>query len=330
MYRVIAIFVSAFLVLAIIIGALSNSDEDVYADEEHVTYIDEPSFGEEAKKINKPTIENKTESEHKTRQRLVLGEDSNTKKTSESENQTANTTEKLISDASVLLEIPRFVEPMNEQILKKTGYTLSYNNQTKCANWVAWHLTKEHSDGEWSRKGIPYMEDFDAMEPRQETQDWKYNPKGYDHGHMCPAGDNKWSKEAMEDSFYLTNMCPQNRSLNGGDWKDLEEKCREWAYHYGSVYITCGPIFSNGMNETMGGNKEIWVPDSFYKVVLCMTNTPKCIGFIYPNSGKHHQMSFYACSVDQVEQATGIDFFYSLPDEIEEKIESSFNFLDWR
>ena len=230
---------------------------------------------------------------------------------------------------SVALEIPKITDPIPNQILYREGYTLSYNKTTKCANWVAWRLSIEHTDGEWSRKGIKYNEDIEAEYPRQEVGDWRINPNRYDHGHMCPAGDNKWSKLAMEQSFLLTNMCPQNRRLNGGDWKELEEKCRDWANEYGEIYIVCGPIYYNGKNETIGGSKEIWVPDAFYKVVLCMKDKPKSIGFIYPNKGKHHLMEHYVLTVNDVENQTGIDFFYTLSDIIEEEIESQTNLTNW-
>ena len=230
---------------------------------------------------------------------------------------------------NVDLEVPRIIEPVPNQILKREGYRLSYNKTTKCANWVAWKLTKEHTDGVWSRKGLKYIEDLDAEYPRQEVEDWKINPERYDHGHMCPAGDNKWSKLAMEQSFLLTNMCPQNRKLNGGDWKELEEKCRDWANKYDEIYIVCGPIFYNGKNVTIGGYKEIWVPDAFYKVVLCMKGICKSIGFIFPNKGKHHSMDHYVTTVDEVENITGIDFFQALSDDIEFTVESKADISIW-
>lgn len=235
----------------------------------------------------------------------------------------------IVDTLNVALEIPRIIDPVPNQILKREGYTLSYNKTTKCANWVAWNLKKEHTDGIWSRKGIKYIEDIEAEYPRQEVLDWKINPKRYDHGHMCPAGDNKWSKLAMEQSFFLTNMCPQNRRLNGGDWKELEEKCRDWANKYGEVYIVCGPIFYDGKKETIGGSKEIWVPDAFYKVVLCMNDNPKSIGFVYPNEGKNNPMEYYVYTVNEVENRTGIDFFCALSDDIEEAIESKNDLYFW-
>lgn len=227
------------------------------------------------------------------------------------------------------LEIPRYMDLVNEQILVRYGYITSYNNITKCPNWVAWCLTKEHTSGEWSRQGIPYIEDTEAIEPRQKMTDWRINPQRYDHGHMCPAADNQWSDIAMEQSFYLTNMCPQNSDLNRDEWADLEKECRKWANIYGELFIVCGPIFYNGKNQTIGGPKEIWVPDAFFKVILTLSKTPKAIGFIYPNDYIQGSIKQFVYAVDEVEKVTALDFYFNLPDEIEERIESYANLTDW-
>ena len=229
---------------------------------------------------------------------------------------------------STSLEIPRISINCPEQILMRVGYTTSYNCETKNANWVAWHLTEEHTAGPWSRDGIPYMVDDDVNGPRQELEDWFTHDLPIDHGHMCPAGDNKWSEDAMVQTFLLTNMCPQNSALNRGDWEELESRCRGWANHYGEVYIACGPIFYSQNYKTIGDNK-VGVPDAFYKVVLRMGKKPQALGFIYPNDGTHHKMSYYVLSVDDVESRTGIDFFYNLPDDIENEVESSYNLSRW-
>lgn len=224
--------------------------------------------------------------------------------------------------------MPKLTKSRPEQILRREGYVTSYNKQTKNANWVAWHLTAEHTDGEFTRKGIPYAVDEEVKGARQELDDWKETDLPIDHGHMCPAGDNKWSKTAMTETFLLTNMCPQNSALNRGDWEELESRCRGWARHYGEVYIACGPIFYSKNYVTIGDNK-VGVPDAFFKVVLRMGKRPAALGFIYPNDGTHHKMSHYVMTVDEVERETGIDFFYNLPDDIEQSVEAACDFSKW-
>lgn len=241
-------------------------------------------------------------------------------------------------------------DKIKSQLLIRVAYLVSYNSKTQNPNWVSWHLTKEHTNGPYTRKGVPYYSedetilgignitqetckngyfvDLDSEEPRQQLDDWtkEYNMS---HGHMCPAGDNRWDRTAMNQSFFLTNMCPQDSKLNSGGWNKLEEKCRSWANLYDDIYIVTGPIFNRPITRFLG-NGRIAVPDSFFKVVLCLNGIPKAIGFIYKNDSSNQSMKNNVCSVDNVEHLTGMDFFSTLPDEIENVIESNSNLTLWK
>lgn len=213
-----------------------------------------------------------------------------------------------------------------EQILKRTGYVASYNKTTLLPNWVAWHLTAERTEGSAKRSGVDFAEDTEVPEPR--ATDWDYYNSGYDRGHMCPAADNKWSKKAMEESFLFTNMCPQNGNLNRGDWNEMEMACRKWAKKYGDLYIVCGPILYKGKHKTIGKNKVV-VPEAFFKVVLRTGNDPQAIGFIYKNTSGNRPKDSYVNTVDEVERITGIDFFPSLPDNVEKNVEATADIANW-
>lgn len=241
------------------------------------------------------------------------------------------------ASASVMYEQPAPLKDRPEQILYKTGFIVSYNRETRNPNWVAWHLTESHTKGPHQRKQEIFTEDEEVKTPRATNHDY-YNSR-YDRGHMCPAGDNKWDKEAMRESFLFTNICPQNHGLNKYEWNDLEIKCREWAREYGAVDIVCGPIYSSAADrfrvgsgysetpKTIGRNK-VWVPDAFFKVVLCRKRG-MAIGFIYRNEGVKQTMEEAVRSVDEIEQLTGIDFFPALDDQTEDRIESRARLSDW-
>lgn len=218
------------------------------------------------------------------------------------------------------LEIPAPLKNRPEQILHRKTYTVSYNKQTLIPNWVAWRLTAEHSRGNVQRVTEMFREDMEVPSPRATGDD--YFNTGFDRGHMCPAGDNKWDKEAMSSTFLYTNVCPQVRKLNVGPWNDLEIACRRWAREYGEIYIVCGPILSKGTHRTIGRRKVV-VPERFFKVVLCTRGTPKAIGFIYDNSGSNSERMFsHATNIDEIERLTGIDFFPRLRDSIEKDVEA--------
>lgn len=226
----------------------------------------------------------------------------------------------------VLLPAP--LKSMPEQILHRKGYTVSYNKDLKIPNWVAWELSPEKLIERESRTD-KFLPDPDLPEDEAVTTN-DYKGAGLDRGHMCPAGDNRWHWKAMQESFYMTNICPQDHNLNRGDWKELEEACRKWAQAEGKIYIVCGPILYKQKHRTIGKQHRVTVPEAFFKVILCTTSTPpKAIGFIYKNASGNHPLDSYVNSVDEVERVTGIDFFPALPDDVEDKVEASYNLSLW-
>ena len=230
-------------------------------------------------------------------------------------------------DAADGIEIPAPFKGGNEVVLRRVGYTVSYNSWTRQPNWVAWQLTAKRTKGSNDRKDYKFTPDEEVPSPRAEDSD--YRSSGYDRGHMCPAGDNKWNADAMRQSFLFSNICPQAPSLNRGDWNEMELACRRWAKKYGSVYVVCGPVFyKKSRRKTIGRNK-VAVPDAFFKVLLCTEGTPKAIGFIYKNTDGNRPMGDYVNTVDEVERITGYDFFPSLPDKVENKVEATCNLEQW-
>jgi len=235
-----------------------------------------------------------------------------------------------ISDTSQIpyyerLEIPKSKKKLNEQVIEHKGYTVSYNTTWLIPNWVAYELTDEEVVGQVSRSG-KFIPDPDITGRCSTHEDYKGS--GYDRGHMAPAGDMKWDKTAMDESFYTTNICPQNHNLNGGDWKELEEQMRDWAIKNEKVYIVCGPIMKKKY-KTIGEN-NVAVPDSFFKVVLMYRDGSwRSLGFVFENKGGNKPLDTYARSVDEVEKITGLDFFSVLPDEIENEIEKNKSFEEF-
>ncbi len=226
------------------------------------------------------------------------------------------------------ITIPRSKSIAQEQIISRLAYTLSYNKATRIPNWVAWHLTSAHTKGQHNRKGIKFAEDEKVPSPRATNLD--YIQSGYDRGHMCPSGDNRWSEQAQIESFFYTNCCPQRHALNEGDWNELESRCRHWANCYGDIYIVCGPILDKGVNHKTIGKNRITVPEGFFKVVLRLGKNPAAIGFLYRNDSSSHPMSHYVHTVDEIERLTGIDFFPALDDKTENKVEAEADLSKWK
>lgn len=224
------------------------------------------------------------------------------------------------------LEIPSRLFDREEQIIRHTGYTVSYNEFWRLPNWVGYELTREKARGTVARakhfKADPLVQGISA-----DNRD--YSRSGYDRGHMAPAADMKWSTRAMKESFYFSNICPQLHNLNAGDWKELEESIREWAHKDSAIIVISGPIIK-GSNPRRIGVNQIAVPEAFFKVVLApYLSKPKAIGFIMKQEKGNHPLRSYVVSVDSVEKLTGIDFFPVLPDDIENKVEAKAIPREW-
>lgn len=225
-----------------------------------------------------------------------------------------------------LLELPEYDNSINQSILVHKGFTVSYNPDWKVPNWVAYELTANETSGPYSREN---HFDFDPSYEGWQADNNDYRNSGWSRGHMVPANHLKWDSSAMKESFYYTNICPQNESLNNHDWKYLENDCCRWANKYGRVYIACGPIIYAD-HKTIG-NGKVAVPEYFFKVVLAPVNgTYTGIGFIFKNEAGRHPQDYYARSIDEIERITGINFYFSLPDAEEMNVESTFDTKYWK
>lgn len=213
-----------------------------------------------------------------------------------------------------------------EIILRRKAYTTAYDPINKIPYWVGWQLTAEHTNGTFNRKGIKFTEDNTVPTPR--ATDMDYRRSGFDRGHMCPSGDNKWDPVAQQESFLVTNICPQHPNINAGDWNELEELSRKWARKHGKIYIISGPILYEQKHKTIGKNK-VTVPEAFFKIIICLQGKPKGIGFIVKNRQTNQKLTRYINTIDRIERITGTDFFPDLSPDIQNKIESTADISQW-
>lgn len=234
-------------------------------------------------------------------------------------NNISSSTENNASINNQSYEIPILNRRRGGQTISHKGFTLFYDADYKTPLWVGWNLTKKETFGNEGRTD-KFLPDPDVNGAKAYTKD--YTGSGYDRGHMAPAADMKWDEKAMEESFYLSNICPQNRNLNRGDWNDLEEMSRELAKKYNSIYITCGPIYDNNSPKRIGNNK-VAVPDAFYKVIFInQKDCTKAYGFIFNNKAGSKPMKSYLVTVDSIEKRVGIDFLPTLDKKTQDILEA--------
>jgi len=175
------------------------------------------------------------------------------------------------------LEEPKHIK--GEQYIKHFAYSLQYNEKNEQANWVAYNLLSTELVKNYKRTN-KFIVDKAVKTETANNND--YSHSGYDRGHLAPAADMTWNKQAMQESFYFSNMSPQVPAFNRGIWKKLEAQTRNWAKKYKSIYIATGPI-CDGYTKTIGKNKVV-VPTYYYKAILLYNDSNKqAIGFILPN-----------------------------------------------
>ncbi|MBN1482777.1 DNA/RNA non-specific endonuclease [candidate division KSB1 bacterium] len=199
-------------------------------------------------------------------------------------------------------KIPEFFIPSgtNEQIIEHKFYTLSCSEKHEQAEWVAYQLTND------------------------------YKKYGYFRGHFCPAGDINVSEQTRSESFFMSNISPQDSSFNNGIWSSLEAHVRDWAREHEHLHIVTGPIWQDKKYQTISRD-SVAIPEYYYKAILdIMEPGYKTIAFILPNACVQNDLFDFAVTIDSLECRTGIDFFHELPDWLETELEKRRDIEKWQ
>jgi endonuclease G, mitochondrial len=221
------------------------------------------------------------------------------------------------------LEIPVSSHP--DEIIYHLAYTIGYSEEHEQARWVAYELSNDEVEGTAKRRA-QFRNDPEVSTGSATLKD--YHKSGFDRGHLAPTADMRLTEDYMSESFYMSNISPQVPGFNRGIWKKLEIMVRKMAVQNESIYVITGPIFEANIGKI--GASRVTVPGFYYKVILDYEEPSfKAIGFILPNKKSSKPVSFYAVTVDEVEDQTGLDFFAKLPDQIENTIEGFADLRAW-
>ncbi|UQD55916.1 DNA/RNA non-specific endonuclease [Flavobacterium sp. K5-23] len=211
------------------------------------------------------------------------------------------------------------------QIINHKYYTLSYSEKDEQPEWVGYELKANYIVNNNFKR--PYF--IDDPKVTTGSADWRnYKNSGYDKGHLCPAADMEFDKNAYNETFYTSNISPQDRGFNGGVWNRLEQKTRYWASMYDGVYVITGGVLKGSLKSI--GKEKVTVPDYFYKILLDNSNGKyKMIAFLMPNKKSEKPLYSFVVSVDSIEKLTGIDFFPKLEDKLEDSLEKNVSYNLW-
>jgi endonuclease G, mitochondrial len=212
------------------------------------------------------------------------------------------------------------------QILHYKGFSLEYDESKEQAKWVAYQLTRNEVTNKVAKRRDNFRPDPQVKTGTATLNDYKRS--GFDRGHMVPAADLAWSYESMSDSFYLSNMSPQEPSFNRGIWRLLEEKVRDWAVERDLLYVLSGPIYKEDLGAI--GQSHVDIPSHYFKIVFDYKEPDiGIVAFMMANEGSKGPLSKFIVSVNEIEKLTGIDFFYQLEDEGEEVLENMISSTSW-
>lgn len=222
------------------------------------------------------------------------------------------------------------VQPSQINRLNYLSYVFNYS-YTSCIDteynlpiWVSHHINADALVNVYNKRRSYYPKD--PQYPSLESS--AYKKTGYDHGHLAPAADFVWSREAYNQSFYMTNMAPQHACFNRKGWCHLEGTVRKWAEENpaNDFYIVSGAVTTEFIDTIcLSDVSRIYVPKYFYKVIMILgpDNDPESIGYIIPNQDvDNYSIHNFAVTVDSVEILTRLDFFSFLPKAAQETAES--------
>lgn len=230
-----------------------------------------------------------------------------------------NNTSTYIADLSLEDYLPAQVG----QLVKHKYFMLSYNEDHEQADWVVYRITRERLNNANAIRSNQFLPDPEVKTESATARD--YQSSGYDRGHLCPAADMAFDQTAMTETFFMSNISPQDQGFNGGIWRELEELTRDWGRKYNQVIVVTGPVLKDRPRGSIGFSK-VSVPNRFYRVVL---TKEKAIGFLLPNDISTRPVMDFACSVDDVEKATGLDFFPKTLSGLNEEMEALYDRSAW-
>jgi len=226
-----------------------------------------------------------------------------------------------------------------EEIIKHSAFSLTDNENHEQANWVMHMILPDIADGNFGRSndfrvdpmvktGSAEEKDY-FLKERKADSSYKYDGFGYDRGHLAPSADFRWSKKALSESYFYSNMSPQIGDFNREKWAELENWLREYVLrNQVSLIVVTAPLYLDSTQKIERSVNGVSIPTHFVKVALDLENN-RGIGFILPHQKIELPIEAYAVSIDSVETIMGYDLYANLEDQQEQKIEAKATYENW-
>lgn len=215
-------------------------------------------------------------------------------------------------------------------------YSISHNPERKHCRWTAFTFDPSNRAKNWNRNNWKNTEwGGDPFQPCPEMPEnyvmtkSEINHNGFVRGHIVASADRLHSKDANEQTFYYSNISPMYSRFNEGAWLDCEGLVQGWGRNSDfcdTLYIAKGGTIREGEFRTVGSCPT--VPNYYFMALLCLKdNTYKAIGLLFKHVNGESKTEI--CSIDYLEEFTGIDFFCNVPDAVENAVEKQASYKSW-
>ncbi len=222
---------------------------------------------------------------------------------------------------------------------KVTTFSMEYDKSKKHSRWIAFRFDNQTK---LQKRDVTRRNEF-IQDPSLDTEYQRtqadFGRKGYDRGHLCASADRLYLQEANDQTFYYTNMSPQRNNFNTGVWVALEKQVQSWGRSCtasDTLYVVKGGTIDKKeqVKEYIGGDLSKPVPKYYYMALLFKKGDSfKAIAFWMEHTdskpSKTIKLVDYVLSIDELEEKTGIDFFPSLNDNLENALEATYSTKAW-
>jgi endonuclease G, mitochondrial len=227
----------------------------------------------------------------------------------------------------VAISDTKMIDPI--QLLKNKCFDVGYSNARANPLWVTYRLTR-HKDEGVDKRQSKFITDTrtSAMIVHEH-----YNRSGYDRGHMAPnhAIGALCDDEAQKETFLMTNISPQSKSLNQRWWERLERvEFNHFTRIFDKVWVIAGPVFADHPINLPNG--PVQLPSEFYKVFLAeKAGQWHVLAFLVDQGVEGKEpLSQYRVSMADVTAKTGFDFLPGVPSELKAQLINNMNDATWK
>jgi len=207
-------------------------------------------------------------------------------------------------------------------IIVNHGCALGFSPARRQAVWAAYQVSAARRDVDYERNEFFLDDPRIAPDSRIGTAGFgELDGTRYDRGHLVPnfAVNTQFGRVAQAETFFMSNIFPQQASTNQGAWLRLEMAIvRAYAPLRKHVWVVVGPIFGQDPPViARPSGAEVPVPEAYFLIVADPERYPfedpdnlAILAIRMPRDwGRKEVSDELITTLPALEAATGLAFF---------------------